>query len=187
MRARPGGRWLWGAGTALLVLAAHSNWHLAAAAWLFPVFLLRYARLRPARRGLLRVGYALGLGQLAWLVSTGMVFVPSVVAVFAVLVVVQTLPFIADRLVAARSGAGWSTLVFPVVLVCGEYLFTRLAGFGDYGVLGFTQHCFLPLVQLASVIGVYGVSFVVAWTASVAHWAWGRVRAAFPGAPGGRP
>lgn len=35
-----------GAGTALLVLAVHSNWHLAAAAWLFPVFLLRYARLR---------------------------------------------------------------------------------------------------------------------------------------------
>ncbi|MFG2092957.1 apolipoprotein N-acyltransferase [Streptomyces sp. NPDC048612] len=173
-RERPAGRWLWGAGTVLLVLAVHSNWHLASAAWLFPVFLLRYARLRPAWRGLPRVGYALGLAQLAWLASTGLVFVPSVVAVFAVLTVVQTLPFVADRLVAARSGAVWSTLVFPVVLVCGEYLFTLLAGFGDYGVLGFTQHGFLPLVQLASVTGVYGVSFVVAWTASVAHWAWGR-------------
>ncbi|WP_432140428.1 apolipoprotein N-acyltransferase [Streptomyces sp. bgisy084] len=172
--ARPAGRWLWGAGAALLIPAVHSNWHLAAAAWLFPVFLLRYARLRPARHGLLRVGYALGLAQLAWLVSTGMVFVPSVLAVFAGLAVVQTLPFVADRLVAARSGAVWSTLVFPAVLVCGEYLFTRLAGFGDYGALGFTQHGFLPLVQLASVTGVYGVSFVVAWTASVAHWAWQR-------------
>lgn len=173
-RARPAGRWLWGVGTALLLLAVHSNWHLAAAAWLFPVFLLRYARLRPARHGLLRVGYALGLAQLAWLISTGMVFVPSVVAVFAVLAVVQTLPFAADRLVAARAGSVCSTLVFPVVLVCGEYLFTRLADFGDYGALGFTQHGFLPLVQLASVTGVYGVSFVVAWTASVAHWAWQR-------------
>ncbi len=172
-RVRPAGRWLWGAGTVLLVLAVHGNWHLASAAWLFPVFLLRYSRLRPARRGLLRVGYALGLGQLVWLTSTGMVFVPSVLAVFAVLAVVQTLPFAADRLVAARSGSVWSTLVYPVVLVCGEYLFTQLAGFGDYGVLGFTQHGFLPLVQLASVTGVYGVSFVVAWTASVAHWAWG--------------
>ncbi|MGA5268410.1 apolipoprotein N-acyltransferase [Streptomyces lydicamycinicus] len=173
-RARAAGRWLWGAGTALLLLAVHSNWHLAAAAWLFPVFLLRYARLRPARHGLLRVGYALGLAQLAWLISTGMVFVPSVLAVFAVLAVVQTLPFVADRLVAARSGSVSSTLVFPAVLVCGEYLFTRLAGFGDYGALGFTQHGFLPLVQLASVTGVYGVSFLVAWTASVAHWAWRR-------------
>ncbi|WP_235470501.1 apolipoprotein N-acyltransferase [Streptomyces platensis] len=173
-RARPAGRWLWGAGTVLLLLAVHSNWHVAAAAWLFPVFLLRYARLRTARHGLPRVGYALGLAQLAWLLSTGMVFVPSVVAVFAVLAVVQTLPFIADRLVAARSGSVCSTLVFPVVLVCGEYLFTRLADFGDYGALGFTQHAFLPLVQLASVTGVYGVSFVVAWTASAAHWAWRR-------------
>ncbi|GFE15647.1 apolipoprotein N-acyltransferase [Streptomyces glebosus] len=173
-RDRPAGRWLWGVGTALLLLAVHSNWHLAAAAWLFPVFLLRYARLRPARHGLPRVGYALGLAQLVWLISTGMVFVPSVVAVFAVLAVVQTLPFAADRLVAARAGSVCSTLVFPVVLVCGEYLFTRLADFGDYGALGFTQHAFLPLVQLASVTGVYGVSFMVAWTASVAHWAWQR-------------
>ncbi|MEV0371167.1 nitrilase-related carbon-nitrogen hydrolase [Streptomyces sp. NPDC050636] len=173
-RGRASGRRLWLAGAVLLVLAVHSNWHVALAAWLFPVFLLRYARLRPARRGLLRVGYAVGLATLLWLVSTGLVFVPTAVGVFAVLAVAQTLPFVADRLIAARTGSALSTLVFPVVLVCGEYLFTRLADFGDYGALGFTQHGFLPLVQLASVTGVYGVSFVVAWTASVAHWVWQR-------------
>lgn len=158
----------------LLALAVHTNWHVATAAWLFPVFLLRYARLRPARRGLLRVGYAVGLAQLVWLASTGMVFVPPILGLFAVLAVVQTLPFAADRLVAARTNSAAGTLAFPVVLVCGEYLFTQLVDFGDYGVLGFTQHGFLPLIQLASVTGVYGVSFVVAWTASMAHWVWQR-------------
>ncbi|GAB7032062.1 nitrilase-related carbon-nitrogen hydrolase [Streptomyces sp. NPDC021749] len=171
---RPAGRRLWWAGTGLLILAVHSNWHVALAAWLFPVFLLRYARLRPARRGLLRVGYALGMGQLVWLLSTGLVFVPSALGAFAVLALLQTLAFAADRLVAARTASAAGTLVFPTVLVCVEYLFTRLVDFGDYGLLGFTQHGFLPLLQLASVTGVYGISFVVAWTASTAHWAWQR-------------
>ncbi|MFH8567445.1 apolipoprotein N-acyltransferase [Streptomyces sp. NPDC017993] len=156
----------------LLVLAVHSNWHVALAAWLFPVFLLRYGRLRPARHGLLRIGWASASATLLWLVSTGMVFVPSVVGLFAVLAVLQTLPFVADRLIAVRSRSVLTTLIFPTVLVSGEYLFAELADFGDYGVLGFTQHGFLPLVQLASVTGVYGVSFVVAWTASMAHWVW---------------
>ncbi|WP_267887939.1 nitrilase-related carbon-nitrogen hydrolase [Streptomyces sp. NRRL S-337] len=177
-QGRPGprrpGRWLWWAGTVLLVLAVHSNGHVALAAWLFPVFLLRYARQRPARRGLLRVGYALGLGQLVWLLSTGLVFVPSALGAFAVLALLQALAFAADRLVAGRTVCAAGTLVFPTVLVCGEYLFTRLVDFGDYGLLGFTQHGFLPLLQLASVTGVYGISFVVAWTASTAHWAWQR-------------
>ncbi|MGW2403461.1 nitrilase-related carbon-nitrogen hydrolase [Streptomyces sp. NPDC001739] len=172
--ARRPGRRLWWAGTVLLALAVHSNWHVALAAWLFPVFLLRYARQRPARRGLLRVGYALGLGQLVWLLSTGLVFVPSALGAFAVLALLQTLAFAADRLVAARTAAAAGTLVFPTVLVCGEYLFTRLVDFGDYGLLGFTQHGFLPLLQLAAVTGVHGISFVVAWTASTAHWAWQR-------------
>ncbi|UZJ30325.1 nitrilase-related carbon-nitrogen hydrolase [Streptomyces endophytica] len=172
-RGRPGRR-LWWAGTVLLALAVHSNWHVALAAWLFPVFLLRYARLRPARHGLLRVGYALGLGQLVWLLSTGLVFVPSALGAFAALALLQTAAFAADRLVASRTASAAGTLAFPTVLVCGEYLFTRLVDFGDYGLLGFTQHGFLPLLQLASVTGTYGISFVVAWTASTAHWAWQR-------------
>ncbi|MFG2890169.1 apolipoprotein N-acyltransferase [Streptomyces sp. NPDC048248] len=171
-RGRPPGRWLWVAGTVLLVLALHSNWHVALAAWLFPVFLLRYGRLRPARHGLLRIGWASASATLLWLVSTGMVFVPTVVGLFAVLAVLQTLPFVADRLIGVRSRSVLTTLVFPTVLVGGEYLFAELADFGDFGVLGFTQHGFLPLVQLASVTGVHGVSFVVAWTASMAHWLW---------------
>jgi apolipoprotein N-acyltransferase len=46
--------------------------------------------------------------------------------------------------------------------------------FGDFGALGSTQHGNLPLLQLASVTGVLGISFVVAWFASVVNWAWTR-------------
>lgn len=175
---RPATRWLWLVGTALAVLAVHSNWHVAIAAWLFPIFLMRYARLRPPRVGIPRVGFAIAVSTIAWLGSASLLFAVNtlILPVFAALTVLQALAFAADRLVAtrleARSGL-LSTLVFPVSLVTAEYLFTLLLRFGDYGALGFTQHANAPLIQLASVTGVYGVSFVVAWFASVVTWAWG--------------
>ncbi|MEV1001586.1 hypothetical protein [Nonomuraea sp. NPDC050202] len=47
-------RWVWlGIGTALSLLAAQTRYDLAPAAWLFPVFLMRFARTGPARTGLL--------------------------------------------------------------------------------------------------------------------------------------
>ncbi len=174
----PATRWLWLVGTALAVLAVHSNWHVALAAWLFPIFLLRYARLRPARVGITRVGFAIALATLAWLITTSLVWAVNTVVlpVFVALAALQTLAFAADRLVAtrleARSGL-LATLVFPASLVTAEYLFTVVFQFGDFGVLGFTQHANAPLIQVASVTGVYGVTFLVAWFASVASWAWG--------------
>jgi len=37
---------------------------------------------------------------------------------------------------------------------------------------GFTQYGNLPLMQLASVTGMIGITFLMAWFASVANWAW---------------
>ena len=52
-------------------------------------------------------------------------------------------------------------LVFPLAWVIFDYL--RSMGFFGYpwGFLGTTQYGFLPLIQMASVTGVWGVSFVV--------------------------
>lgn len=66
--------------------------------------------------------------------------------------------------VAAVSRRGvpfWAAV--PVFWVCIEYLRGH-AGFLSlpWGMLGHTQHGYLPMIQVASVTGVYGVSAVVA-------------------------
>ncbi|EME52765.1 apolipoprotein N-acyltransferase [Amycolatopsis decaplanina] len=164
-------RLLWWLGTALLLLAVHTDWNVPLAAWVFPVFLLRYARQVPLRRAILIVGLSLLIGQLFWLGVTGLLFVLSGLLAFTLLTVLQTTAFLADRLLADRAGPV-RTLVFPVTLVAGEYLFTVITGFGDFGALGSTQSTNLPLLQTASVTGVYGVTFVLAWFASVANTVW---------------
>jgi apolipoprotein N-acyltransferase len=167
-------RRLWLVGTALSLLAIHSNWDVPLAAWLFPIFLLRYLHLTPPRHGTLRVFYALLIGTILWLVLTSLAFVPTTLMLFTALAAAKTLAFAVDRLAAQRLRNGLlSTLVFPVCVVAVEVLFVELADFGSFGVLGATQHAFLPLVQISSVTGVYGVSFLVAWSASTVNWAWG--------------
>lgn len=51
---------------------------------------------------------------------------------------------------------------------------SRLNPYGTWGVLGYTQHGNLPLMQLASVTGIWGIGFLIAWFASVFNWAWDR-------------
>ncbi|KZB80025.1 nitrilase-related carbon-nitrogen hydrolase [Amycolatopsis regifaucium] len=164
-------RLLWWLGTALLLLAVHTDWNVPLAAWVFPIFLLHYARRAPLRRAVLMVGLSLLIGQVFWLGGTGLLFVLPALLAFTLLVLLQTTAFAADRLLAERAGPV-GTLVFPVTLVAGEYLFTLITGFGDFGALGSTQSGNLPLLQVASVTGVYGLTFVLAWFASVVNSGW---------------
>jgi len=43
---------------------------------------------------------------------------------------------------------------------------------GAWGMTGFTQYGDLPLMQLASVTGMIGITFLMGWFASVLNWAW---------------
>jgi len=165
-------RLLWLAGTATLIFAVHTNWDIPLAAWLYPILLLRYTSLMPALQGILRTGLALLVGNVFWLAVTGMVFVPIAVAVFVLLSILLTVPFALDRLLAHRLGGITATLVFPASRVAMEYFFGSAVGFGSWGSLGVTQHGNLLIIQTAAVTGVYGVSFLIAWCASVCSRCW---------------
>jgi apolipoprotein N-acyltransferase len=63
-----------------------------------------------------------------------------------------------------------AALVFPLAFLAGEYLRSHLplGGFG-WGGLGYSQHENLPLLHLASYTGVWGISLVLAGTATLAE------------------
>ncbi|GAA1970785.1 apolipoprotein N-acyltransferase [Amycolatopsis minnesotensis] len=166
-------RVLWWLAAALVVLAQHTDWGIPLAAWLFPIPLLGYARQVPPRRAAVFVWLALLTGTVCWLAVTGLLFVPAVTGLFLALTVLLTIPYLADRVFAPRFGPLLGSLVFPVTLVMAEYAFSFF-DFGDYGTLAGTQSGTLPLLQVASVTGVYGISFALAWFASVVNTVWAR-------------
>ena len=66
-----------------------------------------------------------------------------------------------------RRGALWrAALALPAVWVTYEYLTTVFSPHGTFGSIAYSQMDFLPLLQVASVTGLWGITFCVFFFAS---------------------
>lgn len=158
---------------AALVLAPFANGRdcIGLAAFLFPALLMRFVRDQRSRWGWL-AAYAVLV--VAVLVSErGMIPIPQ--PIFSIFIVVvcalDLMPYLLDRW-AQRRLPGWAaTLVFPVALVTLQFL-VSFGPHGSWGSTAYTQSGNLALLQLLSVTGLAGVTFLVTWFAGVANLLW---------------
>lgn len=165
-------RWsfLWLVIGAGLLLFANGRWIIPLATWLAPIFLMRFARTQPAARGLgLLLVTNVGIYLISW---QGMIPGAFFLPVASGVAVVFWLPYLADRLLANRLKNFASTLIFPLLQVTLEYINTMTNPFGSWGLMAYTQHSFLPFIQLLSITGMWGLSFLIAWLAPVVNRAW---------------
>ena len=77
------------------------------------------------------------------------------------------LPFLTWDWARRKLGNGFSTMVFPVALVLTEWSMHGLLPMGTWGAMVNSQLDQLALLQLASVTGPHGVSFLMALVAAV--------------------
>ena len=83
----------------------------------------------------------------------------------------------------SRLGAGPALALAPAFWVVGEWLRGWLMGGFPWGLLGYSQHAQLPVIQIAELGGVYAVSFlIVAVNAALAALLALGPRRAWPGA-----
>ena len=159
----------------LLVGFSMGSWLAPPAAWIGPVLIMRYARDHKVGRGYLLVFVAcilsFGIGFGATWLSAGWPL-PLVVSLPFLYGFLWSLPYLADRLLGPRLGGFSSTLVYPLAAVSLEFVNTSTNPVGAWGSTGFTQYGQLPLMQLASVTGMIGITFLMGWFASVANWTW---------------
>ena len=161
-----------------LVLAALSfafsngRWIIPVAAWVSPIFLLRFVRGRGALLRLITGALVSYLVSVA--VWRGMIPVPGALyyAIVAAISISSFVPYVIDRLIAPRLSGFASTLVFPCAWAAVEFLITTFSPYGSWGLAAYTQADQLPLIQLVSVTGLWGVGFLIAWLGSVVNWAW---------------
>jgi apolipoprotein N-acyltransferase len=102
---------------------------------------------------------------------------PIIVVAAIIIGIIQSIPYLLDRLITSRLSRVstlLATLIFPLGKVLSEYLVTLLLPFGSVLSLAYTQHDNLPLLQLLAVTGTYGISFLMAWFASVGNYLWER-------------
>lgn len=164
----------WLALSGVLNLLAGGRWTIAVAAWLAPVFLLHFSRTESPLAGM--VWLWLVLFATTYWAYRGLIPVPGfvAVAVTAMIALSALPPFLADRLMAPRIPSFTSTLVFPLAWAVLDFASGRLSPYGTWGSVAYTQYGNLPLMQLVPVTGTVGLTFLIAWFASVFNWAWDR-------------
>jgi apolipoprotein N-acyltransferase len=140
-------------------------------AWLAPVFLLRFVRRQTLKVGL-PVAYLLLAAGFAFQFR-GMVPIPGVgYYIFLVLWGIPVaLPYLIDRLLAHRLNGLAGSLVFPAAWAATEYALSR-APYGTWGSAAYSQYGNLPLLQILSVTGLWGITFLIGWFAAVCNRLW---------------
>ena len=168
--------YLWLAMAAALYLFTGGQWAIPLAAWLAPLFLLRFVRTQRPLPGLL-LAWLVRFAVAAIFVLQGTQFPPGTspgIGYYALVLffsLVLVLPYLADRLITPRLQGFVATLVFPLAFTMIEYLIS----FGPSGTLNsiaYTQYGDLPFLQLVSVTGIWGITFLITWFAAVVNWAW---------------
>jgi apolipoprotein N-acyltransferase len=87
---------------------------------------------------------------------------------------IGALPFLADRLLAPHLPGFWSTLVYPLAVTAIEFLTISTNPLGSFGGQAYTQANSLVLMQLLSVTGMWGITFLMTWFATIVNYAWER-------------
>lgn len=153
-------------GFILLIFSNGIHAIIPIATWLAQIFLLRFAR----KKSLLLF---LVVNIIAWIIMTRNLYGPIMpiwVGVITGIIygAIFFLPYLADKRIKIKGFL--KTLVFPLAIVSIEYIIS-LTPLNSWFSLAYTQNN-LVLIQLGSITGYLGISFMIAWFASTINWAW---------------
>ena len=148
-------------------LFSSGRWNFGVTAWIWPFAFLYFSRQTKTKKQFLLLAAAIAAGHvIKWLNVMDAGYWPD--AAFCLFwSACWILPFLADRLLAQKlQGAFLSSLIFPAVFVSLEALRT-LTPLGSLGAMAYTQSGFLPLMQVTSLVGSFGLSVLIFWFGSV--------------------
>lgn len=171
-------RWsyLWLAIATVLTPFATGQWTIPLVTWFGVVFTIRFVRTQPVLRGFILVwltGFV--TVSIAWwnILGQGAPLVLFLVTM-GVSNLIVALAYLADRTLSHRLPGITSTLVYPLAITAIEFLTLSTNPLGSFGGQAYTQANSLVLMQLLSVTGMWGVTFLVSWFATVVNYAWER-------------
>ena len=155
------------------------KWTFFLASWIGPIFGLRFLRSKKAGRGILLFLIASYIPVvISWYGMTA--FQMPIYPIFMLLtVVIASLPYMFDRWLTPRFAKDGRTplvasLIFPLAVTAIEYFSMTGGPLGSFGAQAYTQYDFLVFAQLASLTGMWGITFLIAWFGSLVNWAWER-------------
>ena len=151
------------------------------AAWLAPIFAIRFYRhYEKGGRGFLCLWLVTAVTSgIVWNGITALSFIsPVAEPIFVTLIApIALFPLVVDRFYYRRWGNSpklrfWLTLVYPISLTAIDYFSVLGSPFGSFGAIGYSQIGFTTLMQVTAVTGLWGITFIMGWFASLINYAW---------------
>ena len=167
--------YLWLFISAIMMIFSTGRWSFPVAGWLGLVFVVRFLHTQKPLKGFI-IGFLVFFASIA-IATKGMILIPSVklfLSIITAATVISTIPFVLDRLLYNKLKGYTSTFILPLSIVIIEYLRSFNPNSGSFGSFGYSHYYNLPLVQIVSITGIYGISFLMGWFASVVNWIWER-------------
>ncbi|HEX4851722.1 MAG TPA: nitrilase-related carbon-nitrogen hydrolase [Puia sp.] len=156
----------------ILMFFSNGRWIIPLATWIYPVFFLHFlSNIRPLKGFILLFIATAMVNIITWWKMIPLP-IPIYLIITGIAFQINLLPYLADRLIATRINGFESTLIFPLSLCFIEYLICQIPSKGSWTALAYSQATNLTLMQLVSITGIWGLSFLIGWFASVLHWAW---------------
>jgi len=170
-------RYFWLGLAGILGFFIGGRWNVPLAAWFAPIFLLRFFRdSETAGRSLLLMWLVVAVPTIvSWHGATQLSLTHPLVEPLFLLVATAAglVPYALDRAYHRRFGSSaWSTLVFPISATALDFISSNGSPFGTFGAAAYSQRGFLAAMQIASVTGLWGITFVISWSASLFNHVW---------------
>jgi len=157
----------------LTLLDASMHLPIPAAAWIGLLLMLHGSRSLPTFVAppclWLAAALILAVSERDWIPASGAAYLVVIVLASFTLM----LPFAIDRANGLFASVGVSaTLILPVAFVAVEFLRSRVLPNATWGSIAYTQYGVLPVMQIAAVAGLWGIVFLMTWSASTLDLAW---------------
>ena len=159
---------------ALNFVASGGKWNVPIAAWIAPIFVLRFYRQsdKPWLDFLLLwLATAIPL-IVSW---NGATFFPGLgeVGFFLAVAPIALIAVVIDRYFHVRfPDSAWMLFIFPIAATALDFFQANGSPFGTFGASAYSQRGFLPVMQIASVTGIWGITFVMSLFASTVNRFW---------------
>ncbi len=158
----------------LFLLFMGGKWNIVIATWLGSIFFVKYFRnLRSGWGAILALPFILAASHIFFLGLAVQVTVEFQILIAVSYTLYIMIPCLVDRILYKKIRSPLlSTLVYPAALIVIQFLLSYIEELGT--VLTWTGGLFSmkPLIQLVSVTGVWGPSFLVGWFASIVNTVW---------------
>ena len=153
----------------LVYIMSNGEWCIPIFAWIYPILFLCMIYLNRTRKVYLIIGSIYAIG---FVVQFGRVIgmdIQICIIVSILLSFLKILPYIYWSKSKMRFQ---DTIIFASIMVTIEYIiylvYPILGGLSD----AYTQYQNLYLLQIVTITGIYGITFLIYWTAAMVIWIW---------------